>query len=59
MATTSNLLAALRVAVRVGSFAYALQFQRQLDAMPAEVRSTYSPYLTEQLRTLLTRLTTA
>jgi Phosphotransferase enzyme family len=54
-----RLRAALRVAVPVGSFAYAFQFQRQLDFMPAEVRPGYEPYMAELLRRLLTRLATA
>jgi hypothetical protein len=52
----SRLLAALQGALTVGSFAYALQFQRQLDAMPAEVRPGYARYLPDQLRLLLARL---
>ena len=47
---------ALRVAVPVGSFAYALQWQRQLDFMPAEMRPAFEPYLAAQLRRLLATL---
>jgi hypothetical protein len=53
VAPGERLQAALRVAVRVGSFAYALQYQRQLDFMPAEARAAYEPYMAEQLRGLL------
>jgi Phosphotransferase enzyme family len=51
-----RLRAALRVAVPVGTFAYALQVRRLLDFMPAEARPAYEPYLADQLRRLLTRL---
>jgi Phosphotransferase enzyme family len=53
-----RLRAALALAVPVGSCAYALQYQRQLDAMPADVRPPYTPYMREQLRVLLGRLET-
>jgi hypothetical protein len=56
VAPEERLQAALRVAVPVGIFAYALQYQRQLDFMPAEARLTYEPYMAEQLRLLLARL---
>jgi hypothetical protein len=55
-ATERRLLAALRVAVPVGSFAYALQFERQLGAMSADVRPSYSAYMPVQLRILRDRL---
>ena len=57
-APAERLRAALRAAVPVGSFAYALQYQRQLDFMPAEARPAYEAYMPEQLRRLLTRLAT-
>jgi Ser/Thr protein kinase RdoA (MazF antagonist) len=50
---------ALRLAVVVGSFAYAFQFQRQLDFMPPEARPEYEPYLPGLLRRLLERLAAA
>jgi len=59
LAPEVRLREALRVAVPVGSFAYALQYQRQLDFMPAEARPAYAVYMPEQLRQLLTRLETA
>jgi hypothetical protein len=55
-ATEACLRAALELAIVVGSFAYALQYQRQLDAMGPDVRPRYEPYMPEQLRLLLTRL---
>ena len=55
-ATEDHLLAALRVAVPVGSFAYALQFERQLGAMSVDVRPSYSAYMPAQLRILRDRL---
>jgi hypothetical protein len=55
-APEGQLRAALDIAVPVGSFAYAFQYQRQLDAMGAGFRSRYEPYMAEQLRRLLTRL---
>jgi hypothetical protein len=58
-APEERLREAVRVAVLVGSFAYAFQYQRQLDAMPAEVRLEYEDYMPEQLRRLLGRLATA
>jgi hypothetical protein len=58
-AREERLRAALRVAVSVGSFAYAFQYQRQLDAMPPEARTVYAAYMPEQLRRLLTRLDAA
>jgi hypothetical protein len=56
-APEQRLREALRLAVPVGSFAYALQYQRQLDAMPAAVRPAYAAYMPDQLRRLLARLT--
>jgi Phosphotransferase enzyme family len=56
VAPEERLRGALRVAVPVGSFAYALQYQRLLDFMPAEARAAYEPYMAEQLRLLLARL---
>jgi Phosphotransferase enzyme family len=58
VAPEERLQAALRVAVPVGIFAYALQYQRQLDFMPEESRSTYELYMPEQLQRLLQELTT-
>jgi hypothetical protein len=55
-APDARLRAALELAVVVGGFAYALQYQRQLDAMGPEVRPRYEPYMPEQLRLLLRRL---
>ena len=51
-----RLRAALRVAVPVGIFAYALQVRRLLDFMPAEARPAYEAYMPEQLQALLARL---
>ena len=51
-----RLRAALRVAVPVGTFAYALQVRRLFGFLPAEARLAREPYLTEQLRLLLARL---
>lgn len=59
VAPEERLRAALDVAVPVGSFAYVLQYQRQLDFMPAEARPEYEAYMAEILRRLLQRLTTA
>jgi hypothetical protein len=56
VAPEARLRAALDLAVPIGSFAYAFQYQRQLDAMGADVRPRYEPYMAEQLRRLLTRL---
>jgi hypothetical protein len=56
LAPDARLRAALEVALPLGSFAYALQYQRQLDAMGPGVRPRYEPYMAEQLRTLLVRL---
>jgi len=53
-----QLRAALEVAVPVGMFAYALQQQRQSDAMPPEARSQLE-YMPPQLRRLLMRLEAA
>jgi Ser/Thr protein kinase RdoA (MazF antagonist) len=50
-----RLRAALRVALPVGTFAYALQVRRLLDFIPAETRPDYELYMAEQLRRLLTR----
>jgi Ser/Thr protein kinase RdoA (MazF antagonist) len=58
-APEERLREALRVALPVGSFAYALQWRRQLDFMPAEVRPDYAEYMPAQLRRLLERLTAA
>lgn len=58
-APEERLREALRVAVPVGSFAYAFQYQRQLDAMPAEMRPAYAAYMPDQLRRLLARLAAA
>jgi hypothetical protein len=55
-APEGKLRAALDVAVPVGSFAYAFQYQRQLDAMRPGIRPRYEPYMAEQLRRLLARL---
>jgi Phosphotransferase enzyme family len=52
----AQLRTAVTVAVPVSSFAYAFQYQRQLDAMGPGVRPRYEPYMAEQLRTLLVRL---
>ena len=57
VAPKERLREALRIAVPVGRFAYALQWQRQLDAMPADARPAYREYMPEQLRRLLARLT--
>jgi Phosphotransferase enzyme family len=51
-----RLRAALRVAVPVGIFAYALQVRRLFDFLPAEARAVHEPYMAEQLRGLLRRL---
>jgi aminoglycoside/choline kinase family phosphotransferase len=51
-----RLRAALRVAVPVGIFAYALQVRRLLDFLPAETRPAHEPYLAAQLRRLLATL---
>jgi hypothetical protein len=59
VAPEERLREALRVAVPVGSFAYVLQYQRQLDAMSAEARTLYAEYMPEQLRRLLMRLVAA
>ena len=56
VAPEERLRAALRVALPVGTFAYALQVRRLLDFLPAEARSAHEPYLADQLRRLLTRL---
>jgi hypothetical protein len=56
LTTEAKLRAALELAVPVGSFAYAFQYQRQLDAMGPGARPRYEPYMAEQLRTLLRRL---
>jgi Phosphotransferase enzyme family len=58
-APEERLREALGVAVPVGSFAYALQWQRQLEFLPAEVRPDYAEYMPAQLRRLLTRLDAA
>jgi hypothetical protein len=55
-APDARLRAALELAVVVGGFAYALQYQRQLDAMGPDVRPRYESYMPEQLRLLLRRL---
>ena len=55
-ASERRLREALRVAVPVGSFAYALQYGRQLDFMPAGARPAHEPYMPEQLWRLLARL---
>jgi hypothetical protein len=49
---------ALRVAVPVGSFAYVLQYRRQLEFMPPQARPEYEAYMVEILRRLLQRLPT-
>ena len=59
VAPEEQLRAALRVAVPVGTFAYALQYRRQLDFMPAEARLAYEAYMPEQLRLLSARLASA
>ena len=59
VAPEERLRAALRVAVPVGTFAYALQYRRQLDFMPAEARLAYEAYMPEQLRLLSARLASA
>ena len=51
-----RLRAAVALAVPVGSFAYAFQYQRQLDAMAADVRPAYEPYMVELLRGVLNLL---
>jgi Phosphotransferase enzyme family len=51
-----RLRAALRVAVPVGTFAYALQVRRLLDFLPAGERPDRGAYLADQLRRLLARL---
>jgi Phosphotransferase enzyme family len=51
-----RLRAALRVAVPVGIFAYALQVRRVIDFIPAEERPDREPYLADQLRRLLATL---
>jgi hypothetical protein len=51
-----ELRGALALAVPIGSFAYAFQYQRQLDAMAPDVRPGYAAYMTELLRELLERL---
>jgi Phosphotransferase enzyme family len=56
LATEPRLRAALELAVPVGSFAYAFQYQRQLGAMGPEVRPRYEPYMSELLHELLIRL---
>jgi hypothetical protein len=56
VAPEERLRAALDVAVPVGSFAYALQYRRQLEFMPAAARPDYEPYMTEIVRRLLARL---
>jgi Phosphotransferase enzyme family len=48
-----RLRAALRVAVPVGVFAYALQVRRLLGFLPAEARPDFEVYLAAQLRRLL------
>jgi aminoglycoside/choline kinase family phosphotransferase len=56
VAPEERLRAALRVALPVGTFAYALQVRRLLGFVPAEVRPDLEPYLTAQLRRLLAML---
>jgi aminoglycoside/choline kinase family phosphotransferase len=51
-----RLRAALRVAVPVGMFAYALQVRRLVGFLPAEARADRESYLADQLRRLLTTL---
>lgn len=51
-----RLRAALRVAVPVGIFAYALQVQRLLDFLAAAAPPALASYLADQLRRLLARL---
>jgi aminoglycoside/choline kinase family phosphotransferase len=51
-----RLRAALRVAVPVGIFAYALQVRRLLDFLPAAARPIRERYLADQLRRLLASL---
>jgi aminoglycoside/choline kinase family phosphotransferase len=48
----ARLRVALRVAVPVGIFAYALQLRRLLGFLPAEERQTREPYMAAQLRRL-------
>ncbi|MGZ4389778.1 MAG: phosphotransferase [Gaiellaceae bacterium] len=55
-APQSRLLAAFELAETVGGFAYALQWERQLNAMPAEARPAYADYMPEQLRLLSRQL---
>jgi aminoglycoside/choline kinase family phosphotransferase len=52
----ARLRAALRVAVPLGTFAYALQVRRLLGFMPAEKRPDLEAYLAAQLRRLLAML---
>lgn len=56
VAPEARLRAALAVALPVGTFAYALQYRRQLDFMAGEARAAYEPYMAEPLRQLLVRL---
>ena len=51
-----RLRAALRVAVPVGIFAYALQVRRLRSFISAEARPASEPYLVDQLRRLLATL---
>lgn len=55
-APRSRLLAAFELAETVGGFAYALQWERQLNAMPAEARPAHADYMPQQLRLLSARL---
>lgn len=56
LAPRSRLLAAFELAETVGAFAYSLQWERQLDAMPAEARPAHADYMAQQLRHLSARL---
>jgi hypothetical protein len=55
-APEQRLREALQLALPVGSFAYVLQYQRHLDAMPPELRPLYDTYMPGELRLLLERL---
>ena len=56
LAPRSRLLAAFELAETVGAFAYSLQWERQLDAMPAAARPAHADYMAQQLRHLSARL---
>ena len=56
VAPEERLRAALRVALPVGTFAYALQVRRLLDFVPVETYPALEPYLAAQLRRLLAML---